>query len=582
MGWLTRCGQERKSENWTFRRQCKTKCKLNQGMSNIIRDCGVSDAILFSDVGIPVEELMKRLRLSSLIFMTIMLIGIVGVFYALRVQATSKPREELDELLKTYTEVLSLAEENYADGVDTEKIIYDSIRGMLRTLDPHSNFLDPKTYSQLREDQQGNYYGLGITVAIRNARPTVISPIPGTPAYRLGIRSGDIIARIEGQSTDGFSVQDVVEKLRGPKGTNVNISLEREGIPELLDFSVARDEIPHYSVPFAFYLQSKVGYIRIDSFTETTEDEIVESLKKFGTGLDGLVLDLRNNPGGALDAAIGVADKFLKKDQDVLVTKGRVASANHIYPALKGTEGPPYAMVVLINGGSASASEIVAGAIQDHDRGLIVGETSFGKGLVQTAFSLSHGTGLALTTGKWYTPSGRLIQRDYSHKSFYDYYYNLGEKNPPTEIKHTDSGRVVYGGGGINPDVKIEISPPNQFQTLLLSRSVFFLFTRAYNANHSLANTPFEISESLLNEFRAFLHSHQVEYNETDFNDNLDFIKREITYEYDLAQLGPEEAQKVLLGGDPQVAKALEVLPQAKALLKDVGKAIASSGSSGK
>ncbi|PYV39895.1 MAG: S41 family peptidase [Acidobacteria bacterium] len=502
---------------------------------------------------------------------------LAGEFWSHRVQATSKPSESFDDLLKTYAQVLSLAEENYAESVDVERTVYDSIHGMLRTLDPHSNFLDPKTYSEFREDQQGNYYGLGIIIGIRSFKPTVISPIPGTPAYRLGIRSGDVIARIEGRPTDGLSEQDIVDQLRGPKGTTVHISVQREGIAELFEFSVVRDEIPHHSIPFTFYLRPKIGYIRIDSFTETTERELEESLKKLDSELEGLVLDFRNNPGGSLEAAIGVADKFLKKDQDVLITKGRIASANHSYPALKGTEGPPYPMVVLINGGSASASEIVAGAIQDHDRGLIVGETSFGKGLVQTAFPLSHGAGLALTTAKWYTPSGRLIQRDYVHKSFYDYYYGAPKEAAPTEVTHTDSGRQVFGGGGIAPDVKIAIPQLNKFQTLLLSKSAFFLFVRIYNVSHSATNKPFEVNEALLTEFRHFLNSNQIEYEESDFHDNFNFIKREIQYEYYLARLGSEEAQKVRLDGDPQVAKALEVLPQAKALLTNAGKPVANN-----
>lgn len=502
--------------------------------------------------------------------------SLAGGFWGNRVQATSKTSEDVNELLRTYSQVVNIAEENYADQIDSQKTIYDSIRGMLKTLDPHSNFFDPKSFAQFREDQRGNFYGLGITIAIRNAKPTVISPIPGTPAYRLGIRSGDIIARIEKASTDGLSIQDVVEKLRGPKGTTVNISIQREGIAELLDFSIIRDEIPHYSIPFTFFIRPKIGYIRIDTFTETTEKEIVESLKKLGNDLEGLLLDLRGNPGGYLQAAIAVADKFLKNGQEVLVTKGRLASANHKYLAPRGTEHSNFAMVVLINSGSASASEIVAGSIQDHDRGLIVGETSFGKGLVQTVFPLSQGAGVSLTTAKWYTPSGRLIQRDYVHKSFYDYYYNKGKATPPTEIKLTEGGREVYGGGGITPDIKVEIPKPNRFQTLLFSQSSLFRFVRAYNALHPNFDKNFEAAEPILSEFRTFLASNNTDFEEADFAGNLDFIKRQIRYEYFLAHAGQEEAQKVLLDGDPQVNKALEALPQAKALFQNVRKTLAS------
>jgi carboxyl-terminal processing protease len=523
------------------------------------------------------ERDVRRYPSTTAVILVILMASLVGGFWGSRVQATSKPSEDLNQLIKTYSEVLDIAEENYADTVDAQKTVYDSIRGMLKTLDPHSTFFDPKSFAQFREDQRGNFYGLGITISIRNAKPTVVSPIPGTPAYRLGIRSGDVIVKIEGKSTEGLSIQDVVDQLRGPKGTTVNISVQREGIPELMEFSIVRDEIPHFSIPFTFFLRPRVGYIRIDSFTETTEKEINESLKKLGDDLEGLVLDLRSNPGGYLQAAIAVADRFLKGGQDVLVTKGRLNNANHRYPTPKGTDASNFPMVVLINGGSASASEIVAGAIQDHDRGLIVGETSFGKGLVQTVFPLSQGAGVSLTTAKWYTPSGRLIQRDYSHKSFYDYYYgNKGKDLKPTETRLTDGGREVYGGGGIAPDIKVEIPRLNKFQTLLLSKAAFFMFVRRYNTNHETPEKEFAVNETILNDFRYHLNSSNLEYQEPDFLENLDFIKRQIKYEYVLSHFGQEEAQKVFLAGDPQVAKALEVLPQAKALFSSVRKVMAS------
>jgi len=517
---------------------------------------------------------VKKQHSLTYALLVIAVASLAGGFWGNRVQATSKTGEDVNELLRTYSQVVSIAEENYADKVDPQKTVYDSIRGMLKTLDPHSNFFDPKSFAQFREDQRGNFYGLGITIAIRNAKPTVISPIPGTPAYRLGIRSGDIIAKIEKASTDGLAIQDVVEKLRGPKGTTVNISVQREGIAELLEFAIVRDEIPHYSIPFTFFIRPKVGYIRIDTFTETTEKEITDSLKKLGSDLEGMILDLRGNPGGYLQAAIGVADKFLKNGQSVLVTKGRLASANHKYPAPRGTDSSNFPMVVLINSGSASASEIVAGAIQDHDRGLVLGETSFGKGLVQTVFPLSQGAGVSLTTAKWYTPSGRLIQRDYAHKSFYDYYYNKGKETAPTEITKTDGGREVYGGGGITPDIKIEIPKPNRFQTLLLSKSTFFSFVRSYNAGHAGFDRSFEVNESILNDFRGFLvnSKNKIEFEEADFSANVDFIKRQIRYEYILANTNQEEAQRVFLEGDVQVAKALEVLPQAGALFQNTKK----------
>jgi carboxyl-terminal processing protease len=530
---------------------------------------------------------VKKYRTLILIFAIIVITAIAGGMWGSHVQATSRSSEDIGDLLKIYSQVLNLAEENYAEKIDPQKAVFDSIRDMLKTLDPHSNFFDPKTFAQFREEQRGNFYGLGITISIRNAKPTVVSPIPGTPAYRLGIRSGDIIAKIEGKATDGQSIQEVVDQLRGPKGTTVNIQIQREGIPELIPFSIVRDEIPHFSIPYTFFLKPKLGYIKIDNFTETTERELNSSLKKLGSNLEGLILDLRSNPGGYLQAAIAVADRFLRPGQDVLVTKGRLSNANHRYPVPKGFEGPLFPMVVLINGGSASASEIVAGAIQDHDRGLIVGERSFGKGLVQTVFPLNQGAGLSLTTAKWYTPSGRLIQRDYTNKSIFDYYRNKESDNPPTEIKFTDSGREVTGGGGITPDVKVDYKL-NKFQTLFLSRGLFFTFIRSFTARHTEYDKNFAITDSILTEFKIFLNSdpsNKVEYDEKDWNDNLEFTKREIQYEYVLAFSGNEktgltmeDAQKVHLEGDAQVLKALEALPQARTLFQNARKAMAAKG----
>ena len=496
-------------------------------------------------------------------------------FWSGQLHATPRTSEDLDKLLKTYTQVLSLAEENYADPVNMEKSLYDSIRGMLQMLDPHSSFFDPKTYRLFRDDQRGNFYGLGMSVANINGQPTVVSTLPGTPSHRLGVRSGDIIVKIDGQPSIGLTRNQVVEKLRGPKGTVVQIAVQREGIGDLLDFTLVREIIPRHSVPVAVYVRPKIGYIRIEDFTETTDREVEEGLKKLGPDLEGLILDLRGNPGGSLQAAIGVTDKFLKQGQDVLLTRGRLSSANHRYVVPKGAVNSSYAMVVLINNDSASGSEIVAGAVQDHDRGLILGETSFGKGLVQSVFELSRGAGVALTTARFYTPSGRLIQRDYSRKSYYDYFNEKGKEIKPTEIRRTDSGREVYGGGGIKPDITLPASSFNGFQSMLLGNASFFNFIRSYNARHPQPQKSFEVSDELLQEFRAYLRSRELPWQEA-FENNLEFVKRQLRYEYVLSRISYEEAQKVFLEGDSQVLKAIELLPQARALFVNAGKAVAS------
>ena len=270
---------------------------------------------------------------------------------------------------------------------------------------------DPKSYAALREEQRGKYYGVGMQVGPRNNKVIVIAPFAGAPAYRAGIRPGDIIIAVDGKQTDNMSTSDVAELLKGPKGTSVKITVLREGTDKPLDFNVIRDEIPRYSVDVHFMIKPGIGYIHVSGFQETTEKEVRDALDEFGD-IHGLILDLRQNPGGLLSEGVGVADQFLKKGQVIVSHHGR-ASAEKVYKATHGNGGKDYPIVVLVNRGTASAAEIVAGAIQDHDRGLIAGETTFGKGLVQTVYPLSENTGLALTTAKYYMPSGRLIQRNY-------------------------------------------------------------------------------------------------------------------------------------------------------------------------
>ena len=361
--------------------------------------------------------------LTGFVFLVILTCGFLGVVFG-RTGASTPASSDNDmrDSVHEFSQVYSVIEQNYAEKVDADKAIYDgAIPGMLRVLDPHSNFFDPKQYSALQEEQRGRYYGVGMQVGPRNNKVIVIAPFAGAPAYRAGIRPGDIIVAIDGKPTDNMTTSDVADLLKGPKGTTVHIAILREGNTKPLDFTVVRDEIPRYSVDLHFLIRPGIGYMHISGFQETTEAETTEALEQMGE-LKGLILDLRNNPGGLLSEGVGVADKFLKKGQVIVSHHGR-NSPEKVYRAAHGST-KDYPIVVLVNHGTASAAEIVSGAIQDHDRGLIAGETTFGKGLVQTVYRLSENTGLALTTAKYYTPSGRLIQRDYNGVSLYDYYYN--------------------------------------------------------------------------------------------------------------------------------------------------------------
>jgi carboxyl-terminal processing protease len=492
---------------------------------------------------------------------------------------------DVRDSLKSFTQVYEVVQQNYAEPVNPDKAIYNgAIPGMLRVLDPHSNFFDPKSYAALREEQRGKYYGVGMQVGPRNNKVIVIAPFTGAPAYRAGIRPGDVIIAIDGKPTDNMSTSDVAELLKGPKGTAVKITVLREGSEKPLDFNVVRDEIPRYSVDVKFMIKPGIGYMHVSGFQETTEHEVAEALDQFQENgeLKGLILDLRQNPGGLLSEGVGVADKFLKKGQVIVSHHGR-ASTEKIYRAAHGNGGKDYPLVVLVNRGTASAAEIVAGAIQDHDRGLIAGETTFGKGLVQTVYPLSENTGLALTTAKYYTPSGRLIQREYNGVSLYDYYYNNRDSSTPPdntghEVKMTDSGRTVYGGGGISPDIKIPAVKTNKFQDELLVKYTFFNFSKHYVVNHKVDKT-FQVDEAVMQEFRKFLDSQQTPFTEADLAANNDWIRSNIRTELFINEFGQQEGMKVHTESDPEVQKALDLLPKAKELADNAKKTIAQRSS---
>ncbi len=516
-------------------------------------------------------------RSAILVLSIILACGCVGMVFGQRLTSTATSGDtDVRDSLRSFSQVYEVVQQNYAEPVNPDKAIYNgAIPGMLRVLDPHSNFFDPKAYAALREEQRGKYFGVGMQVGPRNNRVIVIAPFAGAPAYRAGIRPGDIIIAVDGKSTDNMSTSDVADLLKGPKGTAVKITVLREGSEKPLDFTVVRDEIPRYSVDVHFLIRPGIGYIHISGFQETTEKEVRDALDEFGD-IHGLILDLRQNPGGLLSEGVGVADQFLKKGQVIVSHHGR-ASAEKVYKATHGNGGKDYPLVVLVNRGTASAAEIVAGAIQDHDRGLIVGETTFGKGLVQTVYPLSENTGLALTTAKYYTPSGRLIQRDYSNISLYDYYYNdriNDANNANHEVKMTDSGRTVYGGGGITPDVKIPPVKTNNFQDTLLEKYTFFNFAEHYVIDHKV-NKQFEVDDAVMQEFRKFLDEQKTPFTEADLAENSAWIKSNIKAELFINEFGQQEGMKVHAETDPAVAQALELLPQAKQLADNAKRIIA-------
>jgi carboxyl-terminal processing protease len=474
-----------------------------------------------------------------------------------------------DSSLQTFTQILDIVEQKYVDDVNSQELIYGAIRGMLATLDPHSTFLDPKTYREMKEEQQGSFSGLGIVISLKgeDKELTVISPIEGTPAHRAGIRAGDYIAQIEGKPTQGITIDEALDRLRGPKGSQVKITIQREGYDQPLEYTLTRDDIPTTSIPYAYMLRPAVGYIRIKNFTQTTDSELEEKLRLLKSqGMEKLLLDLRWNPGGLLEQAVKVSDRFLKPNAMIVYTKGRLRrESDREYHAAARAEKLDIPIIVLVNKGSASASEIVAGALQDHDRALVVGEITWGKGLVQTVYPLSGNAGMALTTAKYYTPSGRLIQRDYH--SIEDYV--MGNNTAPEdqrESRFTDAGRKVLGGGGITPDVKVSLEEPSKFTDMLERRTAFFDYAVVYTTNHK--NPPnrstFKVSDDVVADFKRFLTRKKIEYADKDIQDNLDYIRLAIKAEIFGYHFGLEERQKVLSERDAQIQKALELFPLAQ------------------
>jgi len=539
------------------------------------------DAILWPES----EAGMKGERRGALMVLGVLVLSaVLGGIYGPSVRATAAGTTDIQDSIKNFTKVLSVVQQEYAIPVDTDHALYDgAIPGMLRVLDPHSTFFDPRQYALLREDQRGKYYGVGMNVGPQENHTVVLAPMPGSPAAKAGIRPGDIINSVEGKPCDGLTTSEVADLLKGPKGTVVHVNMVRQGYAQPLTFTITRDEIPKHSVDVAFQIRPGIGYVRLSAFNEETDTELAAALKQLDyPALDGLILDLRGNPGGLLNEAVSVSDMFLDKNQLIVSHHGR-SSQERRYYAVRGNRGVQVPLVVLVNGGSASASEIVTGAIQDHDRGLVVGGQTFGKGLVQTVSPLSENTGLALTTARYYTPSGRLIQRDYKDVSLYDYLYN--HKNPqPTEVKLTDGGRQVYGGGGITPDVIVSEPKPNDFQQLLLKRDVFFpfqgqagvgSFTTYFLGTRPEITKSFVVNDSVIALFRRNLDREKIPYTEADIQQNLDWIKGEIKKEVFMSVFGLPAGFEVELQTDPQVLRAVESIPQARALYQNVRKVMA-------
>jgi carboxyl-terminal processing protease len=530
---------------------------------------------------------MPRLRSVSAAVVVIVSCAVVGGTFG---RGVLQAQDQLPEQYKVLAAALSAVEEHYVGEAPSDRLVYSAISGMLQTLDPHSSFMDPKSYAAMRERQEGRYYGLGISIAISAGNITVANVFEGSPAYQKGLRRGDVIARIEGEDTKGWTTDRAVQRLRGPKGTPVNIAVRRSGYEKLIDLQVTRDEIHMPTVPAAFMMDSTTGYIKLTDFGENTDQELGRALRDLtAKGMRRLVFDLRGNPGGALDQAIKVSNRFLPQGDMIVFTKGRVQNAAQEYRASERSDYLNLPMVTLVNRSSASASEIVSGALQDHDRSLIVGETTFGKALVQSVFRVSGGAGAAITTARYYTPSGRMIQRPWDG-TFDEYLtYTLREQETskehrPEDLKYTDAGRKVYSGGGVEPDRRFD-GPvmgfdPTRFSRTLYARNAFGTFSERFSRRGDTriapsATTParelttdFSVTDALVAEFRQHVvEREKVAIDEEAWAKDQNFIRAMIRFEIDLDLFGVATAWQNLVKMDPQLQFSVGLFPEAQALL---------------
>ena len=549
-----------------------------------------------------------RNRGTGVAVMVIVLSALAGGALGSRVLATA---DRETERTRSFAAALAVVESQYVEPVETTPLVYGSIEGMLRTLDPHSSFFDPRTYAQMRERQEGHYYGIGISIAPVDGDITVTQLFEGSPAYKAGIRRGDIIAYVPcapgatskidsaavgtkpgvcQDNTKGWTNDDVVKRIKGPKGTTVDIAIRRPGVPQLINLTVPRDEINITTVSTAFMIAPGAGYVRLEGFSETSDTELQAALKKLkAAGMQKMILDLRDNPGGPLNQAIAVANHFLHKGQMIVYTRGRVENSDDDYRAVTEGDFTDVPLIVLVSRQSASASEIVTGSMQDHDRGLVIGETTFGKALVQSVYSIDS-AGLALTTAHYYTPSGRLIQRPWDG-SFDEYLtYTLRDQtasrpHPASELKYTDGGRKVYGGGGIEPDHfipgAVEGFNVSNFTRALTQRGnldAFALFAERFAregdtrpgsrtaAVHKVA-PGWEVTDAMYDEFKQFLVSEHVRVDDAAMTADRAFIKAEIKFEVDKDLFSTEEARRNIVKVDPVAQAALGYFDEARKLL---------------
>ena len=531
---------------------------------------------------------MRRYRPLPAVVFPIVVSALVGGFFGRNAQATD---DKIPEHYKTFSAAVSAIEETYVEKVESDAIVTSAIRGMLGTLDPHSSYFTPQEYARMRERQEGRYYGIGVSIVSLDNDITAVVVFEGSPAYKKGIRSGDIISKVAGESAKGWTTEKAMSVLRGPKGTPVQIEIKRRGYEQLIPVELIRDEVYIPTVPAYFMVDATTGYIRMQDFGENTDHDVKHALHELASkGMRRLLFDIRQNPGGPLDQAIKVANEFLPRNKLIVYTRGRIPNSDQDYKATEDSEFTDVPVVILANRNSASAAEIVTGALQDHDRAYVVGETTFGKALVQSIYRISGNAGLALTTAHYYTPSGRLIQRPWD-ATFDEYLsYSLKDQDvvrphSESDLKHTDSGRPVYSGGGVEPDRRlagpIEGFNPGRFGRTLYARQTFERYAQRFTAEgdtriggtvtgagRKTVKSNFVVDDAMVADFKEQLKSDRIKIDEEAFTKEIDFIRAMIRFRIDEAVFGIAEARRHLILIDPQAQLAMQMFGEAQKLLE--------------
>lgn len=519
-----------------------------------------------------VRRIGRPYILGFIIFVWLM--GGVFIFKSTKAYAADQDRKnDIYSNLQLFNEVLIKLKQNYVTDLDDATIIKAAIEGMLNSTDPHTSYFTPDEFTDFTTSTKGEFGGLGIQIDKKGDYITVVSPIEGTPAYRMGINAGDRIVKVDGISVVGVNTDEAIKKMRGLVGTKVVITISRPGATDLMDFEITREVIKIKSVPYAFKMDNNIGYIRISQFSESTDNELKAALDNLeGQKIKGLIIDLRFNPGGLLDQAIDTVNEFIGSNKLVVETKGRVQSTNRQYYTKLNRTPKDYPIIVLINEASASAAEIFAGSLQDWDTGLIVGKTSFGKGSVQQLFPLTNGNGVKITTSHYYIKSGRCIHKEINDKLLTGKQVTETEKQNAIKkahdtIYHTTKGRVVYGGGGIAPDIDISSDLLTNMGVELRRKNVFFNFAVDYMIKHDrTVDKSFNVDNALFEQFLDYAKKQDVKFTSADVDSTASFIRNSLASEIVSKQHGELEGYKITIKMDSQLQKAVELFNKYKSL----------------